>query len=198
MSVRSMTGFSQVRRAIPQGEIVMSLKSVNHRGLDLHFHLPPELDSLEADIRGVLKSGVARGHLQVHLSFNRTVAGGAGAVNRPLLEAYMRAFEEASRLYRLDSRPDLNAALRIPGMLADVSDGELEEDVAKAMLEVTAEAVVTSRPRCSPGSLLERSRADFARSSALLGSLFAAFPRVLRPASPPAYPLRLTAEARAR
>jgi len=110
MSVRSMTGFAQARRAIGQGEIVVSLKSVNHRGLDMHFHLPAELDAIENDIRGVIRSGVARGHVQVHVSLNR-LESGAGAVNRALLDAYMRAFREASGMYRLDSKPDLNRAL---------------------------------------------------------------------------------------
>ena len=67
VSVRSMTGFARVRRAIEEGEIVVSLKSVNHRGLDLHFHLPPELDAVENEIRGVIKKGVARGHMQVNV-----------------------------------------------------------------------------------------------------------------------------------
>ena len=80
-----MTGFARVRRTIQQGEIVMSLKSVNHRGLDLHFHLPPELDALENDIRGAVKSGVARGHLQIHLSFARTIATDSSALNKSLL-----------------------------------------------------------------------------------------------------------------
>ena len=141
MSVRSMTGFARVRRTIEQGEIVLSLKSVNHRGLDLHFHLPPELDAIENDIRAVVKSGVARGHLQIHVSLNQTMASGDGAVNRSLLDAYMRAFAEASSIYQLDCKPDLNAALRIPGMLATNSDAELDESVAKAILEAAAEAV---------------------------------------------------------
>jgi uncharacterized protein (TIGR00255 family) len=145
-----MTGFARVRRTIQQGEIVMSLKSVNHRGLDLHFHLPPELDALENDIRGAVKSGVARGHLQIHLSFARTIATDSSALNKSLFDAYVRAFEEASRIYvqstgrgerQLDSKPDLNAALRIPGMLTAGTDEELGEEVAKAILEATAEAV---------------------------------------------------------
>ncbi len=141
MSVRSMTGFARVRRVIPQGEIVMSLKSVNHRGLDLHFHLPPELDALETEIRAVLKNGVIRGHLQIHVSFNRTSAPSAAPLNLPLLDAYMRAFREASRLYELDGEPDLNSALRLPGMLTTGEDQEIGEEVAKAVLELTAEAV---------------------------------------------------------
>jgi uncharacterized protein YicC (UPF0701 family) len=35
-----MTGFARVRKTVPEGEIVLSVKSVNHRALDLHFHLP--------------------------------------------------------------------------------------------------------------------------------------------------------------
>lgn len=136
-----MTGFARVRRTIQQGEIVLSLKSVNHRGLDLHFHMPPELDALENDIRGAVKSGVARGHLQIHLSFNRTVSTGGAPWNRSLLDAYVRAFQEASDLYHLDSKPDLNAAFRIPGILGTGTDEELGEDVAKAVLDVTGEAV---------------------------------------------------------
>ena len=42
-----MTGFARVRQTIAEGEIVVSVKSVNHRGLDMHFHLPAELDPLE-------------------------------------------------------------------------------------------------------------------------------------------------------
>jgi len=136
-----MTGFARVRKTIEKGEIVLSLKSVNHRGLDLHFHMPPEFDALENDIRGVVKNGVARGHLQIHLSFNRSVEEGNAPLNRSLLESYMRAFREAAQLYSLDAKPDLNTAFRIPGMLSTGSDEELGEDVSKAILEVTADAV---------------------------------------------------------
>ncbi len=136
-----MTGYARVRRTIEQGEIVLSLKSVNHRGLDLHFHMPPELDALENDIRGAVKSGVVRGHLQIHVSFNRIGPAGGGLLNRSLLDAYMRAFQEASDLYHLDSKPDINAALRIPGILSTGTDEELGEEIAAAILDVTREAV---------------------------------------------------------
>jgi uncharacterized protein (TIGR00255 family) len=136
-----MTGFARVRKTIGAGEIVLSLKSVNHRGLDMHFHMPPEMDALENDIRAAVKNGVARGHLQVHLTFARTAAAGAAPLNRPLLDAYLRAFREAAELHRLEGRPDLNSALRVPGMLSTGGDDELGEEVAEAILAATAEAV---------------------------------------------------------
>ena len=100
-----MTGFARIRRTVEQGELVLSLKSVNHRGLDLHFHMPPDMDSLEAAIRGVVKTGVARGHLQVHLLLAvqdrlAIVIAGAGGVDQvrrigPLPEDFRNLLLEA-------------------------------------------------------------------------------------------------------
>lgn len=137
-----MTGFARVRKQIAQGEIILSLKSVNHRGLDLHFHLPNELDPLEVDLRGVLKGGLARGHLQIHISISRVADAGAAQLNRPLLEAYVAAYREAAKLYQLTGQPDLNSALRLPGMLSLGAEAEIEEDVKAAVLEAAREAVV--------------------------------------------------------
>lgn len=141
MSVRSMTGFARVRRAIPEGEIVVSLKSVNHRGLDLHFHLPPELDPLENDVRGILKDGLARGHVQVHIAVVQAAGAAAGAWNRALVDAYIRAFQEARALYGLEGAPDLNSALRLPGVFNAGAEDEPGEAFATALREATREAL---------------------------------------------------------
>jgi uncharacterized protein (TIGR00255 family) len=135
-----MTGFARVRKTVSQGEIVVSLKSVNHRGLDLHFHMPAEFDSLENDVRGVIRSGVARGHLQIHVALTRS-GNAAGRVNRDLLGLYMQAFREAAERYQLSGQPDLNGALRIPGMLGSGEEQELSEEVSQAVLDASAEAV---------------------------------------------------------
>jgi uncharacterized protein (TIGR00255 family) len=141
VSLRSMTGFARVRKNIGQGEIVATLKSVNHRGLDMHCRMPAEMDALEHEVRGVVKGGVARGHVEIQVSFTRT-AGAAATLNRPLLDAYIQAFRDAAGLYGLSGQPDLNSALSIPGMLSAASDEEVEKEVAKAVLEAAAEALV--------------------------------------------------------
>jgi uncharacterized protein (TIGR00255 family) len=137
-----MTGFARVRKSIPEGEITVSIKSVNHRGLDMHFHMPPELDAIEGELRGLLKQRVARGHLQIHVTFARLADKTTGPLNRPLLEAYIRAFQEAAQQHGLSGAPDLNAALRLPGMLAAAEDEDIGEAVAHAILEAAAEAAV--------------------------------------------------------
>lgn len=137
-----MTGFARVKRSVAEGEISFSLKSVNHRGLDLHFHLPPEFDALENDIRGILRKGMARGHVQIHLQYARGEGNAPASLNRELLDAYVRSFREAAETYRLSGAPDLNSILRVPGMLgAAVETQDLPEEVSAKVFEAASEAL---------------------------------------------------------
>jgi len=151
MPLRSMTGFAQVKGEItsqtevsagtpPPGAAVqinsrlafsLALKSVNHRFLDLHFRLPSGSDSLEMQLRRLLKEKIARGHVEVTLSLERS-GGESLALNRPLVSAYIAAFRAAAGEFGVPAEPDLNVILRIPGALdsaRDADDGALEPAV---------------------------------------------------------------------
>jgi uncharacterized protein (TIGR00255 family) len=133
--IRSMTGFARVRRAAPAGEIVLSLRSVNHRGLDLHFHMGAEMDPYEPALRKTIAGAVSRGHVDVRVSWKREAVQQAAAWNRPLMDAWMAAFRQASEAYDLQCEPDLNAALRVPGMLGAL---EAAEEGAEFEAEIVA------------------------------------------------------------
>ena len=141
MSVRSMTGFARIRKSAETGEVVVSVKSVNHRGLDLHFHLPPEFEPFEHDLRSVVKSRATRGHVQIHVSFTRAQGASGPAVNWPLLDAYLAAFRQASDEYGLTGNPDLNTALTLPGVIRDAADSEAAEDLKALLLAAFEEGM---------------------------------------------------------
>jgi uncharacterized protein (TIGR00255 family) len=151
-----MTGFAQVKgdltnrsddnspapeSATPSNGRVafsVSLKSVNHRFLDLHFRLPSGCDSLEMQLRRLLKEQIARGHVEVTLSIER---GGSEtlSLNRPLVSAYIAAYRAAANEFSLPNEPDLNAILRVPGALDSQGasvDGALESAVMARIGEV--------------------------------------------------------------
>jgi len=147
MPIRSMTGFAQVKGEVQQSSaqtsapdstqsngrvgFTLSLKSVNHRFLDLHFRLPSGTDSLEMQLRRLLKENVARGHLEVSLSLDRS-SNETFSLNRELVSGYIAAFRAAAAEFSLATEPDLNAVLRIPGAMdsaADAADGEIETAV---------------------------------------------------------------------
>jgi len=101
----------------------LAMKSVNHRFLDLNLRLPSYCDGLEVQMRRMLKERLRRGHVEVTLQLERRSAAGI-QLNAGLLAAYMEAYREASEANGLAYEPDLNAMLRIPGMMtAETSMG---------------------------------------------------------------------------
>jgi uncharacterized protein (TIGR00255 family) len=140
MALRSMTGFSQVRGQVPDGPaFVFSLKSVNHRFLDLHFRLPADTDGLEMKLRRLLKETLARGHVEVMLNVDGSAVAGVG-LNRELIASYVHAFRSAAGEFELKGEPDLNVVLRMPGALD--GGGEIAgEDLQSAVTAAAEEAI---------------------------------------------------------
>jgi uncharacterized protein (TIGR00255 family) len=124
------------------GEIVLSVKTVNHRGLDMHLHLPQEIDAFEPALRKAIKGRLARGHLQLNVMWNRTNGGAAdSSLNRPLLEAYLSAFQQAQQEFHVAGSPDLNVAFRVPGMFRAEAVPDLDAEFESGLVAALQEAL---------------------------------------------------------
>jgi len=140
--LRSMTGFARARRPWGAGELVVSVKTLNHRALDVHVHAPSVADPFENAVRALVKSRLARGHVDVRIALPPNSGNGsAGSLNRMLLEEYLAAFREAAAEHRLDTKPDLNAALRIPGMFGEAETTELPAGMQQTLLDALRAAL---------------------------------------------------------
>lgn len=133
--LRSMTGFARTRRPLGDGELAVSVKGVNHRGLDLHLQAPSALDPYEAAIRARVKAAVVRGHVEIRVSLPKSAAGSGLALNREALREYLRIFQEESEALGLSAKPDLSAAFRMPGVLGEGSDAAVPEGMEAVLLE---------------------------------------------------------------
>lgn len=174
MPIRSMTGFAQVKGELPAADgasrqantltsvqqnghagFALSLKSVNHRFLDLHFRLPSGCDSLEMQLRRMLKEKIARGHVEVALNLERA-NNEIIALNRPLVSAYIAAFRAASVEFSVAAEPDLNSILRMPGALE--SGQELEDTVLESAVMARVEEALDrlNQMREQEGRSIER------------------------------------------
>jgi uncharacterized protein (TIGR00255 family) len=138
MPIRSMTGFAQVKGQV-NGQVgfALSLKSVNHRFLDVHFRMPSGSDELEMKLRRLLKERLARGHVELTLSLERS-GEAAWGLNRELVGGYVEVFRAAAKEFGVSGEPDLNVILRMPGAMeagAMSGDGEIEAAVLAKMEE---------------------------------------------------------------
>jgi uncharacterized protein (TIGR00255 family) len=152
-----MTGFARVSGRV--SDLLswnLSLKSVNHRFLDLHLRMPAGAESLEMRLRRLLKEKVLRGHLEVTLSVERGLRPSAH-FDRDLLQGYIAAFRAAAAESELEQQPDLNAIFRLPGVLTgetrfnEQEVQALEEDVA-AQIDPLVQAL--NRMRAQEGAAL--------------------------------------------
>jgi len=142
-----MTGFASAQSATEDGlAFTLTLKSVNHRFLDLSLRLPGDCDALEVALRRLIKERVRRGHVDVTLHLERRVHEQAATIqlNRELLAAHMHVFHEAAKLHHFNVEPDLNEMLRMPGVLSPEAGAAAPDATRAAALEAAVMALAPS------------------------------------------------------
>jgi uncharacterized protein (TIGR00255 family) len=138
----SMTGFARVEGTVSEGlGFNLSIKSVNHRFLDLNLRLPSGLDGLEIKLRQVLKDKIARGHVDVTLNLSRTATNRVD-YDAARLAAYVEAFRAAATELNIASEPDLNEIFRLPGVINQETRSEEAPEVIEAAVLAHIDAIV--------------------------------------------------------
>jgi hypothetical protein len=108
----SMTGYAQAKSSVLGWDARVSVKSVNHRFLDLKLRLPDGFDLYELRLRQLVRERIHRGHVEVHVS----VEPGSATpiqVNRDLVTNYLRAADELRLQTSVSAALDVVALLRL-------------------------------------------------------------------------------------
>lgn len=133
-----MTGYATVRCEHQGWSIRVSVKSVNHRFLDVKLRLPESLEPYEIRLRQAVRERIHRGHVEIHVSVEPGKAAPVH-VNQELLQAYLRAADELRQQTEAKAELDLVSLLRLPGVIGglapELSDSEEEQEEFGKVLE---------------------------------------------------------------
>jgi uncharacterized protein (TIGR00255 family) len=144
--IYSMTGYATAQSTTEDGlAFTLTLKSVNHRFLDLNLRLPSDCDPVEILLRRLMKESVKRGHVDVTLHVERRAKEQAQGiqVNNELLGSLVKAFHDAAKAHHFNAEPDLHELLKVPGVLS--TDITPAQDVPRsAGLEAAVAALAPS------------------------------------------------------
>jgi uncharacterized protein (TIGR00255 family) len=153
---KSMTGFAEARMERDGWALRASLRSVNHRFLDVHLRIPEGLESLEPEIRKVLRARLHRGHVDVNLRVD-PIGASAVEVKRDLAEAYLRAADDLRKQFGLKTEPDLIALMRLPGVVAapGAPAGGLSDEALEKLRVLVAECFELAVARLEEMQLVE-------------------------------------------
>jgi len=159
MSVVSMTGFARVRGSYEMLDWAWELKSVNGKGLEPRFRMPPGYDSLEVPARQALSKRLKRGSVQVSLSLTEQAQAPNLKINREALQAISEAMRAMEAVMPM-SPPSADGIFRMKGVIE-------EEAAAEADIEARDAAMLASLDEAL--SALGKARAEEgARIGALL------------------------------
>jgi len=130
-----MTGFARASGVHGVLRWAWELKSVNSKGLDLRFRLPPGRDVLEPLIRAAISKVLSRGNITVNLTIQREGAAPQVRINEDVLAAVIATSRDLAK--RIEAQPPtLDGILAIKGVMEviELEESEAERESANAAL----------------------------------------------------------------
>jgi uncharacterized protein (TIGR00255 family) len=111
--MKSMTAYAELARPLEQGQLRLSLRSVNSKALDLNLRMPPALFPLETALRTAVREAAGRGKLDLSIEV-QDEPGLEAQLNRPLLRSIARTWQADAEWLNL---PPITAEafFRLPG-----------------------------------------------------------------------------------
>src|ERR1700734_148182 len=138
--LKSMTGYAQARAVENGWSLRVTIRSVNHRFLDLHLRMPDGFEPLEPRIRQMIRERIRRGHLDVTVHYELAGPAAVG-VNQEVAAAYLQVANALRKQFGFQSEPDVVSIMRLPGVVGSAAaslDSELERleiVVSRCMIE---------------------------------------------------------------
>ncbi|HXO61616.1 MAG TPA: YicC/YloC family endoribonuclease [Candidatus Acidoferrales bacterium] len=156
-----MTGYAQARAETADLALRVSIKSVNHRFLDLKMRLAEGLELYEPRLRQMVRERIHRGHVELQVSAEPRTAATI-QVNQELVKAYLRAAEALRQETRAAADVDVVALLRLPGVISGLGiaapqSEESQEKLWRALEECLGDALskLDDMRRAEGGHLIE-------------------------------------------
>lgn len=140
--MKSMTGYGRARAAIDGREIMVELRAVNHRYLDVNVKAPRGYGFLEDALKKAVGARISRGKVDIFVAITDTGAQETAIVlNKELARGYLDALQELRDAFHLHDDITVMSIARMPDVL--VSERlEVDADaLTAAVLEVFAHAV---------------------------------------------------------
>ena len=141
--IYSMTGFGSARVEAANLTVLVEVKSVNHRYIDIHVKIPGEYQAFENVIRQRLSAKFKRGRLDVFVRIDYKRENVKLDVNQTLLRAYSDLMAELKKTYAIQGDLTLEMVTRLPNLVSvstsDMTNEEIEL-IGKTIGEATDRA----------------------------------------------------------
>jgi uncharacterized protein (TIGR00255 family) len=145
--IKSMTGFASRADELEQASIGVTIRSVNHRFLDVQVRVPQLIAHLESRVRALVQQRMARGRVEVGITVHpRRLSVLEVELNEALIVAMNAALERARAARLIEGSLEVSDLLRMPQALT-VRERPLAQGTPEAIaldqgVEASVEAAI--------------------------------------------------------
>jgi uncharacterized protein (TIGR00255 family) len=147
--IYSMTGFASLERQLANGVLVVELRSVNHRYLELHMKLDENLRSFEPVVRELISAKLGRGKVECRMSLvQRGATDKALSLDEELLTNLSEVATQIQKHFPNSQALSVAEILHWPGVVQNQQgdNAQLVEEIKSALKQIL-EDMTASRAR---------------------------------------------------
>ncbi len=151
--ILSMTGYGKATEHFNDKNIIVELRALNSKNLDLKTRIPSNYREMEMPIRKILSQLLKRGKIDLNIQIEDLEDRPKNKINTPVLKQYLA---DLNQVYPdADQSVLIAAALRLPDVLKPEED-ELSNAEQQAVIKTITEAAkLLTRYRKDEGQALE-------------------------------------------
>lgn len=140
--IKSMTGYGRVETSGEDRNIVVEIKSVNHRFLEISLRMPQSLFPLEQEFKKKIGEKVKRGRIEI---FIRLEAGNTNAqetiINLEIARNYFAALQRLKDEFGLKEEIGLKTLVGFRDIFSQPAETEISPEVLKQIAAALEEAL---------------------------------------------------------
>jgi len=138
--ILSMTGYASQEYNTANGVLLVELRSVNHRYLELQLKLDDNLRQLEATAREIIQTKLGRGKVDCRLSLMRNnLTNSAPELNHTVLQQIAENAKTAAQYFPHTQPVNMLEILQMPGVITSAA---LDSDALEADLKIVLNQVL--------------------------------------------------------
>ena len=156
--IRSMTGFGRAEMSDQHRKLTVEMKAVNNRYLDLNIRMPKKYAFLDSKVRGILKTHVARGKVDVFITEEAEgESSGRVLYNGALAREYEACYAKIAEEFHIPNDVTASKLAQAPEVLTLGEDEEDEAELWENLEKVLTDAVQSFNvSRTEEGERLKR------------------------------------------
>ncbi len=138
--IKSMTGYGKAECELRDRKIIVEIKSLNSKNLDLHTKIPGIYREKELDIRNHISKKLLRGKVEFVLYYEVSDENKATTINSGVIKNYVNQLKEIATELNLQSEQLLQMAIRLPDTL-NTEKEEIDENEWKIVISTIETAL---------------------------------------------------------